>query len=163
MTTIEPAGEAVLHAVNDSEIHRYQDFQVTENGNFAVLASTLPLTGFDTFDHSQVFRYDTAGGTLDLCSCASTGAAPTGEARLSSGLNLTNDGRVFFTSVEPLVLRDTNNRLDVYEWKNGVQELVSTGISNFDAGLLGVSDRWRQRLLLHPGDARARRTRTARR
>jgi hypothetical protein len=139
VTTVEPTGELVQHAVNDSEIHRYQDFQVTENGNFAVLSSTLPLTGFDTFDRSQIFRYDTVGGTLVCASCASTGAAPTGEARLSSGLNITNDGRVFFTSVEPLVLRDTNNRLDVYEWKNGVQQLVSTGISNFDAGLLGVS------------------------
>ncbi len=58
---------------------------------------------------------------------------------LSSGLNLTNDGRVFFTTVEPLVLRDTNNRLDVYEWEEGELQLVSTGISNFDAGLLGVS------------------------
>ena len=139
VTTIEPAGEIVLHAVNDSEIHRYQDFQVAQNGDFAVLASTLPLTGFDTFNRSQVFRYATGGGPLVCASCAGTGAAPTGEARLSSGLNLTNDGRVFFTSVEPLVLRDTNNRLDVYEWKNGVQELVSTGISNFDAGLLGVT------------------------
>ncbi len=140
VTTIEPTGEIVHHAVNDSEIHRYQDFQVAQNGDFAVLASTLPLTGFDTFNRSQVFRYDTDGGTLVCASCASTGAAPTGEARLSSGLNLTNDGRVFFTSVEPLVLRDTNNRLDVYEWKEGeIQQLVSTGISNFDAGLLGVS------------------------
>ena len=110
-----------------------------QNGDFAVLASTLALTGFDTFDHSQVFRYDTDDGTLVCASCASTGAAPTGEARLSSGLNLTNDGRVFFTTVEPLVLRDTNNRLDVYEWEEGELQLVSTGISNFDAGLLGVS------------------------
>ena len=139
VTTIEPAGEIVLHAVNDSEVHRYQDFQVAQNGDFAVLASTLELTGFDTFNHSQVYLYDTDGGTMVCASCASTGAAPTGEARLSSGLNLTNNGRVFFTTVEPLVLRDTNNRLDVYEWKEGELQLVSTGISNFDAGLLGVS------------------------
>ena len=69
----------------------------------------------------------------------STEAAPVGNATLSKGLNLTDDGRVFFTTVEPLVLRDTNNRLDVYEREEGELQLVSTGISNFDAGLLGVS------------------------
>ena len=37
------------------------------------------------------------------------------------------------------MLRDTNNRLDVYEWEEGELQLVSTGISNFDSGLLGVS------------------------
>jgi hypothetical protein len=139
VTTIEPAGEIVLHGVNESKTHRYEDFQVSADGDFAVLASTLSLTGPDTFNRSQVFRYDTDAGDLVCASCATTGATPTGNATLSKGLNLTDDGRVFFTSVEPLVLRDTNNRLDVYEWKEGELQLVSTGISNFDAGLLGVS------------------------
>ena len=55
------------------------------------------------------------------------------------GLNLADDGGVFFSSSEPLVLRDTNNASDVYEWKNGKQQLVSTGISEFAASLLSVS------------------------
>ena len=130
----------MLHAVNDSEVHRYQDFQVTPNGDFAVLASTLSLTGFDTFGHSQVFRYDTDAGTLVCASCATHRSRPDRRSASSHpGLNLTDDGRVFFTTVEPLVLRDTNNRLDVYEWEEGELQLVSTGISNFDSGLLGVS------------------------
>jgi hypothetical protein len=139
VATIEPGGLTVTDALNDSEVHRYQDFQVSSNGDFAVLASTLSLAGLDTFGRSQVYRYDTDAGSLVCASCASTGAAPTGDTTLSSGLNLTDDGRVFFTSIEPLALRDTNNRLDAYEWEEGTIELVSTGISNFDAGLLGVS------------------------
>jgi hypothetical protein len=139
VATIEPGGLTVNDALNDSEVHRYQDFQVSSDGDFAALASTLSLSGFNTFGRSQVFRYDTDAGAMVCASCASTGAAPLGNTTLSSGLNLTDDGRVFFTSIEPLVLRDTNNRLDVYEWKEGTTELVSTGISNFDAGLLGVT------------------------
>jgi hypothetical protein len=139
VATIEPKGNIVTDALNDSEVHRFEDFQVSSNGDFAVLASTLSLTGFNTFNRSQVFRYDTDAGTLVCASCATTGAAPISEARLASGLNLADDGRVFFTSGEPLVLRDTNNRLDVYEWEEGELQLVSTGISNFDAGLLGVT------------------------
>ena len=138
VTTIEPAGEIVLHAVNDSEIHRYQDFQVAQNGDFAVLASTLELTGFDTFGHSQVFRYDTNRGTLVCSSCASTGLLRPAK-RGSPSASTSPMTAASFTTVEPLVLRDTNNRLDVYEWEEGELQLVSTGISNFDAGLLGVS------------------------
>jgi hypothetical protein len=139
VATIEPAGEVVLHAVNESKTHRYEDFQVGSDGDFAVIASTLPLTEFETFKRSQIFLYNTDAGTLVCASCATTEAAPIGNATLSKGLNLTDDGRVFFTTVEPLVLRDTNNRPDVYEREEGKLQLVSTGISNFDAGLLGVS------------------------
>jgi hypothetical protein len=139
VATIEPDLTTATNALNDSEVHRYQDFQVTRDGDFAAFASTLSLTGFDTFGHSQVFRYDTDADTLACASCASTGAAPTGNATLSPGLNIADDGTVFFTSVEALVLRDTNNKQDVYEWKNGQQQLISTGTSNFDSGLLGVS------------------------
>lgn len=139
VATVEPDLGMTTNALNDSEVHRYQDFQVTGNGDFAVLASTLPLTGFDTFGRSQIFRYDTDADSLVCASCAGTGAAPTGNTTLSSGLNVADNGAVFFTSVEALVLRDTNNKQDAYEWEAGKQELISTGTSNFDSGLLGVS------------------------
>src|SRR5262249_10351539 len=42
------------------------------------------------------------------------------------GLNLTDDGRVFFTANEQLALRDTNETADVYEWEEeGGREVVS--------------------------------------
>jgi hypothetical protein len=139
VATVEPGGEMVTNAVFDSEVHRYGDFQVTQSGDHAVLSSTLPLTGFNTFGRSQVFRYDADADALDCASCASTGAAPTSDTTLSGGLNLTDDGTVFFTSSEALVLRDTNKKRDVYEWKEGEQQLTSTGISEFDSGLLSAS------------------------
>jgi hypothetical protein len=61
------------------------------------------------------------------------------------GLGLSDDGRVFFTTSEQLVLRDTNNKRDVYEWEeNNVetarqQQLISTGSSPTDSSLLGIT------------------------
>jgi hypothetical protein len=73
-------------------------------------------------------------------SCTITNAQATGDATLSTeGLNVSNDGRVFFTSTEPLVLRDTDGRKDVYEWEDGHLQLISSGTSQFDSGLLTAS------------------------
>jgi hypothetical protein len=139
VATLEAGLEMVTNALIDNEVHRFTDFQVTRSGSHAVLTSTLPLTGFDTFGRSQVFRYASAADALDCASCAVTGAAPTSDTGLSSGLNITDAGVVFFSTREALVLRDSNNQLDVYEWKEGEQQLLSTGISEFEAGLLSAS------------------------
>jgi hypothetical protein len=57
----------------------------------------------------------------------------------ADGLSLSNDGRAFFTTTEPLVLRDTDKRKDVYEWNEGQLQLISSGTSPFDSGLLTAS------------------------
>ena len=58
----------------------------------------------------------------------------------SYGLNLTNDGRVFFTSREGLVLSDTNEKLDAYQWNGGLEVgKISTGRSSFDSRFYSVS------------------------
>jgi hypothetical protein len=46
---------------------------------------------------------------------------------------------VFFNTGDQLVLRDTNENVDGYEWENGRPQLVSSGTSIFDSGLLGVT------------------------
>lgn len=139
VATLEPSSPAVRNAVYDNATHRFSDFQVTPSGNVAVFASTRTLTSFDTRGRSQVYRYNAPGDALICASCANTGATPMSDTNLSSGLNLTDDGKVFFTSSDPLALRDTNGVKDAYQWENGVQELVSTGISPFPAQLLSVS------------------------
>ena len=139
VATVEPIHEMVTNALLNNEVHRYGDFQAAATGDDAAFASTLSLTGFDTFGHREVFHYDTDTDALDCASCAPTGAAPTSDTTLALGLNLSDDGRVFFTSSEALVLRDANGQKDVYEWRNGQLELVSTGLSQFDSSLLSVT------------------------
>jgi hypothetical protein len=132
--------QIVLAGVDESEQRHSEDFQVSANGNYAVFPSTVPLTGYDNGDKSQVFRYAAAQDNLDCVSCSPTGARPDIDTVLTShGSNLAEDGRVFFTSAEQLVVRDSNVKLDAYEWKDGITELVSTGSGSSDSSLLSVS------------------------
>ncbi len=117
------------------------DFQVNPSGGQAVFTSTLPLTGYETLGHREVYRYDQQSDTVECASCNSTGEPASGEATLPvNGLALSDDGRVFFNSTQGLVDRDLNNRKDAYEWKSGEGiELISTGTGALASSLLGIS------------------------
>ncbi|HKO38252.1 MAG TPA: hypothetical protein VJU14_07790, partial [Solirubrobacterales bacterium] len=53
---------------------------------------------------------------------------------------LSSDGtRAFFETAEPLVGRDTNNLIDVYEWHEGQINLVSSGQGEYDTHFLDSS------------------------
>jgi hypothetical protein len=140
VATLEPNNPTVRDAVKDSEVHRYGDFQVTDDGGYAAFTSENQLTAFDNRELEEVYRFDTSSSTVACPSCPATGAAPaTGTTLSEHGLSLTDDGRVFFTTLESFTLRDTNEKRDVYEWKNGVLGLISAGIGRDDSGLVTVS------------------------
>jgi sugar lactone lactonase YvrE len=132
------ANPAVRHAKLHPETHTYSDFQVTPDGAYAAFASAQPLTGFDSNEHTEVFRYE-PGGEPTCASCNPTNARATGDSALpSNGLGLLEDGRVFFDSTEAIAPRDLNGKEDAYEWSNGDLQLISTGVSAFASSLLGV-------------------------
>jgi hypothetical protein len=140
VATIEPSSAAIHNALTNNEIHTYGDLQTTPDGKIAVFDSRLSLTEYPNAGHSEIYRYDYAANQLLCVSCAPTRATATGDTSLSlSGLNLSDDGRVFFSSPEQLVLRDANGKRDAYEWEAGRIELISTGADPADAGLLSVS------------------------
>jgi hypothetical protein len=140
VATLEADSRAVKDGVEENELATYGDIQVTPDGEDAAFASTLPLTGYTNLGHSEIYRYDLGDEEVVCVSCALTGAAPSTDATLSNtGLNLSDDGRVFFTSGEQLALRDTNKQRDAYEWENGVVELISSGSSGTGSGLVTVS------------------------
>ncbi len=61
-------------------------------------------------------------------SCDPKGAPPTEDVWGSQGGRfITNDGRVFFETVDPLDPRDTNGVGDVYEFVDGKPQLITTG------------------------------------
>lgn len=108
--------------------------RTTADGATLLFESRANLTGFDSKGFAQIFRYDATEGRLDCLSCSPTGASPTSDASLQSIsetqfspeiagehlkiANQTPDGsRAFFQSAEPLVLGDTDGKLDVYEWE----------------------------------------------
>jgi hypothetical protein len=131
----------VIDSVRSAAGSTASQFQTTPGGGHAVFATTLPLDGFDSAGKYEIFRYQADGGEVRCTSCDPTTLPPASDASLASnGLSITDDGRVFFNSGEPLVLRDTNSKKDAYEWsEDRGAELISTGQSRFDAGLLTVS------------------------
>ena len=140
VATLEPGNAAVRDAVKDSEIRRFGDFQVSGSGRFAVFGSNLALTPVDTIGLIQTYRYDADGPSVDCVSCPPTLVPPTVATPPSAfGQGLTDDGRVFFTTSESLVLRDTNLRKDAYEWSDGSVQLISIGIGAHDSSLLSVT------------------------
>ena len=131
---------APVHGVEQAGVRNSEDFQVTPDGRYAVFVSVVPLTGYQNLGFEQIFRYDSALDEVKCVSCAPTGAVGGSDIGLSSnGLNVTDDGRVFFTTLESFALRDTNERLDAYQWTEGTTALISTGIGQDDSGLLSVS------------------------
>jgi hypothetical protein len=131
----------VVHGVHTPYQPSYEDIQVGRDGRYAVFTSVMPLTSYQNLGHSEIFRYDTEQEQLACPSCASTLAPAKGDAFLSGyGLNLTRDGRVFYTSPEGLVLSDTNEKLDAYEWDEGRIGILSTGQGLDDSALLSTSE-----------------------
>lgn len=130
----------VIDSVREPETRHTEDFQVTPDGANSVFPSARQLADFDPGKHEELYRYNAPSGALDCVSCTITNAKAMGDATMSAhGLDISNDGRVFFTTTEPLVLRDTDGRKDVYEWSDGQQQLISSGASPFDSGLLTAS------------------------
>jgi len=152
---------AVLDSVAEPETRHSADFQLTPNGAYAAFPSTVPLTGYESGEFPEIYRYDaSAGGEeghLDCVSCDPANGAATGDASLASnGLSLTDDGRVFFTTADALAAGDTDNKTDVYEWEpqgtgtcqsesptfnkaiGACLGLISAGTSTFDSGLLSA-------------------------
>ncbi len=129
----------VIDSVREAGTRHTGDLQVTPDGKVGAFTTTLQPTGFDSAGHYEVFSYRAPGGLLCI-SCSPTGAVPDSDASLAAnGSSLTENGDIFFNTGEPLVLRDSNERQDAYEWSGGVQQLISTGTSSADSRLFSVS------------------------
>jgi hypothetical protein len=132
-----------IDSVGEPETRDTSQFQVAPNAAVAAFVSAAPIeSGFDNDAHYEVYRHEPTTGAPRCISCSPTEATPSSGAGLASdGSSITDDGRIFFNSGEPLVLRDGNGRKDVYEWSQaaGRAELISTGRGEFDSSLLGVS------------------------
>jgi hypothetical protein len=143
---------AIRHAEH-SAVRHYGDFLVSPDGSYAAFATRLPLkSDYDNAGFYEVYRHDSGADELTCVSCVPTEGQPSSDSMLPEhGSGLTDDGRVFFNTGEQLVLRDTNENLDAYEWSPqrtgpgacedpaGCQQLISSGTSIFDSGMLGVT------------------------
>lgn len=131
------------------------DSRVSRNGRFLVFASSDRVTAYDNLGKQEIYRYDQDTDRLVCVSCPPKGNKPTAEGRFyfihwaesSFGpehalRNVTDDGLVFFESLENLVAHDSNGQPDVYEYVGGLPHLLSKGTGPhqsrfFDASVSG--------------------------
>ena len=141
--------------------------RLTPDGRYFVFESHVDLTGYESGGRSQIYRYSAESGELICLSCNPTGGPAVSNAQLQSDTgkafapfppvnaltqidNLTSDGQaVFFESGDRLAARDTDGRIDVYEWRvgggkdcqrgEGCIRLISSGRSGGDDYLYAVT------------------------
>jgi DNA-binding beta-propeller fold protein YncE len=153
----------------------YRTAQVTPDGRYLAFMSQARLTGYDNevqgtdcVDGSsaiglticfEVFEYDSSTGRLVCASCNPAGIRPLGNSYLSlirpehgsfaQPRNLSDDGRVFFDSLDVLSPQDTNGDIDdVYEYEpdgigscsrpGGCVSLISSGRETSDSNFIAA-------------------------
>ncbi len=130
---------------------------VTASGEYLAFNSQRELTGYDNVDvktgehDDEIFLYQASGNSLACVSCDPSGAAAVARAQLPNTMvdtvsriaggnggedqigvrkrSLAEDGRVFFTTAQPLLPRAKDGQENVYEYAGGVLSLLSSGTS----------------------------------
>jgi hypothetical protein len=121
--------------------------QVVPDGDHMAVLTRANLTLYDSAGHLEMYTYDPDSGAIQCVSCLPDGGPPTRDVEASiNGIFLTNDGRAFFTTGDPLVPEDINAKLrDVYEFVDNRPQLISSGSAPTDTdlgrplGLIGVT------------------------
>lgn len=134
--------------------------RVSSNGLFVGFNSTRGLTPYDNIDANtgepdiEIYLYDAEANHLSCASCNPSGAPPVGGAairwpaqqslnnnwrNLYPQHNVSDQGQVFFETVDALVPGDTNHREDVYEYEGGQPHLISSGTGESDARFLDAT------------------------
>ncbi len=123
---------------------------VSPDGSWFAFASQRSLTGYDNIvpgggPQPEVFLYsagsDSHPPTLVCASCN-----PSGEAGAAAQLPplaqrpISDGGRLFFDTDDALVPSDTNSQVDVYEYEDGRQSLISSGTSPRPSTFAGASE-----------------------
>ncbi len=114
--------------------------EVAPDGGHAAFITPDRLTSYNNAGHSEMYLYTPSTGALTCVSCLPSGEPPTSDVYGSqNGLFMTDDGRVFFSTTDALVSRDTNQAQDVYEYVDGRPQLISQGTgANNTGGFVGI-------------------------
>jgi hypothetical protein len=123
--------------------------RVSSDGRHVLLSSAARLTSYDNTDavsgapDTEIYRYSAETSTFECMSCNADGSQPRESTTLTTlNVNATealpnymseNGEVVAFVSREALVPQDTNGLPDVYEYRDGSLNMISTGNTQFEA------------------------------
>ncbi|MET0558199.1 MAG: hypothetical protein ABW065_05960 [Solirubrobacterales bacterium] len=112
--------------------------QVTPDGAYTAFTTGSSLTDYNTDGKAQMYRYAVNNRSLICVSCRPDNQLPVSEVKGSqNGLFLAYDGRVFYSTSDALVPRDTNGVEDVYEYTEGKAQLITSGTGSGQEVYLG--------------------------
>ncbi|HTY96567.1 MAG TPA: hypothetical protein VMB91_05960 [Solirubrobacteraceae bacterium] len=161
-------GESPFVEVDAISAHKgmhYYNARVSANGDYLLLATRHRIGAYDNVQQEtgkqewEQYEYSLASGTLSCASCNPTGEQPVANEneavsplgpfnQVQNGIvprSLTDDGRVFFESVQPLVSTvggtsfvAPNKSLNVYEWTPADVEGCQPPVGPEPAGCLGL-------------------------
>jgi hypothetical protein len=142
-----------------------QRMQISPDGSHIAFATDEQLTGYDNgaadgtcetggngIAHTgprcvEMYGYESDTGRIFCASCRPDGLPPSEDVEASHGGRfMTDDGRIFFSTLESLVPSDADGLRDTYEFVDNRPQLISSGTNTTDtngfenAGLVGVSD-----------------------
>lgn len=81
---------------------------------------------------SELYRYDAVQDSLECVSCSALGVTSYSALTYAHGLVVSDDGStIAFLTEQPLSPRDINTAPDIYEWHDGVQQLITDGVRKF--------------------------------
>jgi hypothetical protein len=130
-----------LYLANDGEVdyvatlgakQTIDRIQISPDGLHAGLLTRAQLTPYDNEGYEEMYSYNATTGRLNCVSCIPDGEKPTADVEASqNGPFMSNDGRLFFATSDPLVPTDADPfRIpDVYEYTEGRAQLISSGTS----------------------------------
>jgi hypothetical protein len=140
-----------LYLADDQGLHfvapvAKEGFEVSPDGRYVLFLSSAPLTGGDSDESVDLYRYDVVA---DAHARISTGLGGGGNgpfdaslptASLSTGDIVGDVGRrVLFETAEQLVPQDRNEAADLYEWTEAGLALVSAGTPGIGGKYLGAT------------------------
>ncbi len=137
-------------ACSDTPVAR---MEVTPTDSHMAFLTASPVTQYENDGHLEMYTYDPAARRIVCVSCNPSGTpASSGVEASQNGLFMTDDGRTFFSTEEPLVHGDTDQGEDVYEYVDGHPQLITPGTGEIgiqpgteepdvksNPGLIGVS------------------------
>jgi hypothetical protein len=125
----------------------YSQVEASADGSTLAELSAEQLTAYENHGLAEIYVYHEGATGLICASCRADGMPPTGAASFTRAetvnypRNVSADGqRIFFESPDQLTSADTNATVDVYEYEDGSQYLISSGKGSGDEYFAGASE-----------------------